>query len=187
LRAAERRAAPTKHHRGQQRYALCVYHSTLHSILARARVLQTGAGAADGQRVPLQVASSIDPYGLPIITIVRYAIFVVWVGADGTRLGPWRGARTRVALVQQVASILTRLQVDVTSANQTNASSRLHICIMRCGSRSLKPAVKGANDHLRKTDVHTRNEQGDRAQGDRGGPQQAGPLRLRLTALFRRP
>jgi hypothetical protein len=44
-------------------------------------------------------------------------------------------------LLQRVAPILTCLQVDVTSANQTNLSSGPHMCIMRCGSYSLKPAV----------------------------------------------
>jgi hypothetical protein len=34
---------------------------------------------------------------------------------------------------QRVASILTCPQVDVTSANQTNPSSRPHVCIMRVG------------------------------------------------------
>src|SRR5215212_8511043 len=46
-----------------------------------------------------------------------------------------------LTLSQRVASILTCLQVVVTSANQTNPSSRPHMCIMRCGSCSLKPAV----------------------------------------------
>jgi hypothetical protein len=69
------------------------------SILARARVLQTGTGAAVGQRVPLQVAPRVDPYGLPIVPIIRYAIPVVGVGVDGARFGPWWGRRARVALV----------------------------------------------------------------------------------------
>ena len=45
--------------------------------------------------------------------------------------------------IQRVASILTCLQVDVSSANQANSSSRPHMCIPRCGSCSLKPAVGG--------------------------------------------
>jgi hypothetical protein len=44
-------------------------------------------------------------------------------------------------LLQRVASILICPQVDATSANQTSPSSRSRMCIMRCGSRSLKPAV----------------------------------------------
>src|SRR4051794_13077561 len=44
--------------------------------------------------------------------------------------------------LQRVASILTRPQVGVTSANQTNPSSRPHMCIMQCGSWPLKPAVR---------------------------------------------
>src|SRR5215213_3373516 len=54
---------------------------------------------------------------------------------DELRMNSWR------TFLQRVASILTYLQVDVTSANQTNPSSRPHMCIMRCGSCSLKPAV----------------------------------------------
>src|SRR5215217_5001577 len=53
---------------------------------------------------------------------------------------PTREVR-RMPLLQRVAPILTCLQVDVTSANQTNLSSGPHMCIMRCGSCSLKPAV----------------------------------------------
>src|SRR5829696_7199887 len=46
--------------------------------------------------------------------------------------------------LQRVAPILTCLQVDVTSANQTSLSSGPHMCIMQCGSCSLKPAVGSA-------------------------------------------
>jgi hypothetical protein len=42
---------------------------------------------------------------------------------------------------QRVASILTCPRVDATSAYQTGLSSRVHMCIMRCGSCPLKPAV----------------------------------------------
>jgi hypothetical protein len=49
----------------------------------------------------------------------------------------WRGWR----LLQQVASILTCPWVDTSSANQTMPSSRSRICIMRCGSPSVKPSV----------------------------------------------
>ena len=43
---------------------------------------------------------------------------------------------------QRVASILTCPRVDATSAYQTGPSSRPQMCIMRCGSCPLKPAVK---------------------------------------------
>jgi|SRR5215211_5258273 len=45
------------------------------------------------------------------------------------------------AALQRVASILACAQVDVTSATQTNPSSRPQMCIMRDGSCTLKPAV----------------------------------------------
>jgi hypothetical protein len=44
-------------------------------------------------------------------------------------------------VVQRVASILAYPQGDVTSANQTNPSSRPQMCIIGDGSCSLKPAV----------------------------------------------
>jgi hypothetical protein len=55
---------------------------------------------------------------------------------------PDPGGLSSLSLVlQRVASILACPQGDVTSANQTNPSSRPQMCIMRDGSCSLKPAV----------------------------------------------
>src|SRR5215208_3668813 len=47
-----------------------------------------------------------------------------------------RGLST--SYLQQIASILTYPQVDVTPASQASLSSRSHTCIMQCGSCSPK-------------------------------------------------
>jgi hypothetical protein len=47
----------------------------------------------------------------------------------------------RLNILQQVASILTRPRLDAPSAKQTGPLHRPYTCIMRCGSRPLKPAV----------------------------------------------
>src|SRR5829696_2133924 len=59
--------------------------------------------------------------------------------ATATRCGMDIHGQGRV--LQRVASILACPQGDVTSANQTNPSSRPQMCIIGDGSCSLKPAV----------------------------------------------
>jgi hypothetical protein len=61
--------------------------------------------------------------------------------------------------LQQVALILTSPQVYATTSEQTYPSARPHICIMRCGSCSLKLAVRGqssrrAGDHALRSAGH---------------------------------
>jgi hypothetical protein len=53
------------------------------------------------------------------------------------------GRRARVPRLQRVAAKLTCPRVDATSAYQTGLPWRPQICIMRCGSCPLKPAVEG--------------------------------------------
>lgn len=48
-------------------------------------------------------------------------------------------------VLQRVASMLTCLQIEATSADQTSPSSKWRMRIMRCGSRPLKLAVRPGN------------------------------------------
>ncbi len=64
----------------------------------------------------------------------------LWV-ADITYVRSKEGFVYLAFILQRVASILVRPQVDVTSAPRTNPSSRPHMCIMREGSCSVKRAV----------------------------------------------